>query len=120
MGIEVAGEGFTATGLMVTARNFLDVYRYQGWGGTDALPLFQQGQQFTPAAIELKQVRAARGVHGLPCTRGWGSQGWCAAWHLIQHLPCHRFITVCTPPSLSSHPRGRAPRSRPLASPSVT
>jgi DNA topoisomerase-3 len=71
VGIDVAGEGFTATGLMVTQRNFLDVYRYQGWGGTDALPLFQRGQQFTPAAIELKQVpkRGAGGVHAPPWKR---------------------------------------------------
>ncbi len=32
------------------------VYRYQSWGGQDALPVFQRGQTFQPAAIELKQV----------------------------------------------------------------
>ncbi|KAI3430642.1 hypothetical protein D9Q98_005235 [Chlorella vulgaris] len=53
--VDVAGEGFTATGLMVTQRNFLDVYRYQSWGGQDALPLFTQGQTFMPAAVDLKQ-----------------------------------------------------------------
>ncbi|KAI7839931.1 hypothetical protein COHA_006325 [Chlorella ohadii] len=53
--IDIAGEGFTATGLMVTERNFLEVYRYQSWGGQDALPVFQQGQTFMPAAIDLKQ-----------------------------------------------------------------
>lgn len=53
---DIAGEGFTATGLMVTQRNFLDVYRYQSWGGQDALPVFQRGQAFQPAAIDLKQV----------------------------------------------------------------
>lgn len=45
-------------------RNFLEVYRYQSWGGQDALPVFQQGQTFMPAAIDLKQAS----VHGCP----WG------------------------------------------------
>ena len=57
--IDLGGEGFTATGLMVTERNFLDIYRYQSWGGQDQLPLFTQGQTFTPAAVELKQVGKA-------------------------------------------------------------
>ena len=61
MSIDVAGEGFTATGLMVTSRNFLDVYRYQSWGGQDQLPLFERGQQFTPAAVDLKQVGGTEG-----------------------------------------------------------
>ena len=59
MTIDLGGEGFTATGLMVTERNFLDIYRYQSWGGQDQLPLFTQGQTFTPAAVELKQVGKA-------------------------------------------------------------
>lgn len=51
--IEVAGEGFSATGLMVTARNWLDVYPYTNWGGEGTLPLFQQGQTFQPQEIKL-------------------------------------------------------------------
>jgi DNA topoisomerase-3 len=51
--IEIAGEGFSATGLMVTARNWLDVYPYTNWGGEGALPLFQQGQTFQPQEIKL-------------------------------------------------------------------
>ena len=29
--IEVAGEGFSAQGLMITARNYLDVFPYDKW-----------------------------------------------------------------------------------------
>ncbi|PSC67305.1 DNA topoisomerase 3-alpha [Micractinium conductrix] len=53
--IDIAGEGFTATGLMVTQRNFLDIYRYQSWGGQGELPLFEHGQRFQPAQILLKE-----------------------------------------------------------------
>ena len=54
--VEVAGEGFIATGLMVTARNWLDVYPYANWGGQEALPVFTQGQQFMPASIDLREA----------------------------------------------------------------
>ena len=82
MTVDLAGEGFTATGLMVTERNFLDIYRYQSWGGQDQLPLFTQGQTFTPAAVELKQVGEAAAVQPpLGCSRGgqrlggWAQRG---------------------------------------------
>lgn len=41
---------------MVSERNWLDVYPYTGWGGNAHLPVFQVGQVFQPAAIELKDV----------------------------------------------------------------
>ncbi|GAB4819974.1 hypothetical protein N2152v2_007020 [Parachlorella kessleri] len=53
--IDVGGEGFTATGLMVTERNFLDVYPYERWGSNANLPVFREGQQFQPASIQLKE-----------------------------------------------------------------
>lgn len=52
--IEVGGEEFYATGLMVTARNWLDVYPWTNWGGAEALPVFTQGQTFHPAEIRLQ------------------------------------------------------------------
>lgn len=121
MVIDVGGEGFTATGLMVTDRNWLEVcavhmavglvcawvdggmrggrdagtgvaavaaagdlhannptpptpprqvYRYTSWGGQGELPVFQQGQQFVPAAVDLKQVGGVRG--GRAGSRCWG------------------------------------------------
>jgi DNA topoisomerase-3 len=54
--IMIAEEGFTTTGLMVTERNWLDVYPYASWGGNANLPVFQQGQQFIPQDILLRQV----------------------------------------------------------------
>ena len=57
MAITIAEEGFTTTGLMVTERNWLDVYPYANWGGNANLPVFQQGQQFIPQEILLRQVR---------------------------------------------------------------
>ncbi len=80
--IDLGGEGFTATGLMVTQRNFLDVYRYQSWGGQDQLPVFTQGQQFVPAAVDLRQV-------------GWRQPGRQLAldqrvlWLSAPRIPCH-------------------------------
>ncbi|KAK9812774.1 hypothetical protein WJX72_003468 [[Myrmecia] bisecta] len=53
--IDVAGEGFSTTGLMVTERNWLDVYPYTNWGGNDNLPVLQQGQQFMPTELMLKE-----------------------------------------------------------------
>ena len=55
--ITIAEEGFSTTGLMVTERNWLDVYPYANWGGNANLPVFQQGQQFIPQEIMLRQVR---------------------------------------------------------------
>ena len=55
--IRIAEEGFSTTGLMVTERNWLDVYPYANWGGNANLPVFQQGQQLIPQEIMLRQVR---------------------------------------------------------------
>ncbi|KFM25533.1 DNA topoisomerase 3-alpha [Auxenochlorella protothecoides] len=53
--IDIAGEGFCASGLVVTARNFLDVYPYQKWGTPhETLPQYVEGQTFEPASIDLK------------------------------------------------------------------
>ncbi|KAL6766703.1 hypothetical protein ACKKBG_A37025 [Auxenochlorella protothecoides x Auxenochlorella symbiontica] len=53
--IDIAGEGFCASGLVVTARNFLDVYPYQKWGTPhETLPHYVEGQTFEPASIDLK------------------------------------------------------------------
>ncbi|KAL3158229.1 hypothetical protein ABBQ38_010482 [Trebouxia sp. C0009 RCD-2024] len=55
--IQVAGEGFSTTGLMVTERNWLEVYPYTKWGGTDSLPHLQEGQTFMPSHLMLKEGR---------------------------------------------------------------
>ncbi|KAL3140647.1 hypothetical protein ABBQ32_005213 [Trebouxia sp. C0010 RCD-2024] len=55
--IQVAGEGFSTTGLMVTERNWLEVYPYTKWGGNDSLPHLQEGQTFMPSHLMLKEGR---------------------------------------------------------------
>ncbi|GAA5844939.1 hypothetical protein JCM3766R1_000338 [Sporobolomyces carnicolor] len=52
--IEIAGEHFSAKGLVVRERNYLDVYIYDKWHG-NYLPDFQVGEQFEPDELELKQ-----------------------------------------------------------------
>lgn len=56
----LGGERFTATGLMVTDRNWLEVYPYQRWGSAEMLPLFTEGQAFAPASVDLQPVRGRR------------------------------------------------------------
>jgi DNA topoisomerase III len=51
---QIAQEEFTATGLMVTERNWLAVFRYQTWGGTEVPPL-RPGDVFTPDELVLRQ-----------------------------------------------------------------
>ncbi|DBB17906.1 hypothetical protein WJX82_005956 [Trebouxia sp. C0006] len=53
----VAGEGFSITGLMVTERNWLEVYPYTKWGGNESLPHLQEGQTFIPSQLMLKEGR---------------------------------------------------------------
>ncbi|CAM9520656.1 unnamed protein product, partial [Discosporangium mesarthrocarpum] len=51
------GEEFTATGLMVTERNWLDVYEpYERWTGRN-IPSFFQGQEFVPSVLEMHEGR---------------------------------------------------------------
>eukprot|EP00271_Cylindrocystis_brebissonii_P001575 TRINITY_DN11845_c0_g3_i2.p1 TRINITY_DN11845_c0_g3~~TRINITY_DN11845_c0_g3_i2.p1 ORF type:complete len:600 (-),score=87.47 TRINITY_DN11845_c0_g3_i2:707-2506(-) len=52
--IDIAGESFKARGLMITARNYLEIYRYDSWGAS-TLPVFQPGQQFIPTELTLRQ-----------------------------------------------------------------
>ncbi|GAA5913674.1 DNA topoisomerase 3 [Sporobolomyces salmoneus] len=52
--IEIAGEHFSAKGLIVRERNYLDVYIYDKWTG-NYLPDFQIGEQFESDELELKE-----------------------------------------------------------------
>ncbi|RKP36084.1 DNA topoisomerase [Dimargaris cristalligena] len=50
--IRIDQEEFHCKGLMVLAKNYLEVYPYEKW--TDmTMPVYQQGESFTPTAIEL-------------------------------------------------------------------
>lgn len=50
--IDIAQEKFSASGLMIIARNYLDVYPYDKWNAK-VIPVYEQGSQFQPSAIEM-------------------------------------------------------------------
>ncbi|KAJ8251809.1 hypothetical protein GJAV_G00225660 [Gymnothorax javanicus] len=52
--ISIADEKFVAHGLMIIARNYLEVYPYDKWSAK-VIPTFQQGTQFMPTAIEMTE-----------------------------------------------------------------
>ncbi|VDC07578.1 unnamed protein product [Peniophora sp. CBMAI 1063] len=51
--VEYGGEEFTASGLVVLERNYLDVYIYDKWEGK-RVPEFREGETFVPTVCELK------------------------------------------------------------------
>ncbi|KAF5745103.1 DNA topoisomerase 3-alpha isoform X1 [Tripterygium wilfordii] len=50
--IDIAGELFSASGRVILARNYLDVYRFESWGGS-MIPTYEFGQQFIPTTLTL-------------------------------------------------------------------
>ncbi|XP_019744278.1 DNA topoisomerase 3-alpha [Hippocampus comes] len=50
--IDIAQEKFSTSGLMIVARNYLDVYPYDRWSAK-VIPVYEQGSQFQPSAIEM-------------------------------------------------------------------
>ncbi|OAV97443.1 hypothetical protein PTTG_11658 [Puccinia triticina 1-1 BBBD Race 1] len=57
--IDIADEEFTATGLVILERNYLEVYVYDKWSGM-LLPDFQIGEKFMPTTCELKEGTTSR------------------------------------------------------------
>ncbi|XP_041978680.1 DNA topoisomerase 3-alpha [Aricia agestis] len=49
---DIAGEGFSASGLMITERNYLDVYPYDRWSAKE-IHVYETGQSFEPTSIDL-------------------------------------------------------------------
>ena len=54
----VGGESFTASGTMVTERNYLDIYRYDKWTG-NTIPVFLPGRSYV---LDLFAVRSGQTV----------------------------------------------------------
>lgn len=50
--IDIAGELFSASGRVIVSRNYLDVYRFESWGGS-VIPNYVFGQQFVPTSLML-------------------------------------------------------------------
>jgi len=52
--IGINGEQFTTSGLMITERNYLEVYKYDRWSDKE-VPVYEEGAAFVPDSIELKE-----------------------------------------------------------------
>ncbi|KAM9695205.1 DNA topoisomerase 3-alpha isoform 2-T2 [Trichechus inunguis] len=50
--IDIAQERFLANGLMVLARNYLDVYPYDHWSDK-TIPIYERGSCFQPSTVEM-------------------------------------------------------------------
>lgn len=50
--MEILDEKFTASGLMVEERNYLDIYKYEKWNAS-AIPVYQQGDTFEPSTLTM-------------------------------------------------------------------
>ncbi|KAM5263620.1 DNA topoisomerase 3-alpha isoform 2-T2 [Ctenodactylus gundi] len=50
--IDIAQERFVAHGLMILARNYLDVYPYDRWSDK-LLPVYEEGSRFQPSTVEM-------------------------------------------------------------------
>ncbi|XP_012081967.1 DNA topoisomerase 3-alpha isoform X2 [Jatropha curcas] len=50
--IDIAGEQFSASGRVILAKNYLDVYRFESWGGS-MIPTYLHGEQFIPTTLTL-------------------------------------------------------------------
>ncbi|KAF0852953.1 mitochondrial DNA topoisomerase III [Andalucia godoyi] len=51
-------ETFSASGLIIEQRNFLEVYIYESWSNR-VMPAFEQGQRFTPTNLLMTEGRTA-------------------------------------------------------------
>lgn len=50
--IDIAQERFVAHGLVILARNYLDVYPYDRWSDK-TLPVYERGSRFQPSTVEM-------------------------------------------------------------------
>ncbi len=74
-------------GLMVTERNWLEVYPYASWGGNSNLPHFTEGQTFMPSSILLHEARC--GGHATHDPLKFPRASGAASCHCAQKLmPC--------------------------------
>ncbi|KAJ1797544.1 DNA topoisomerase 3-alpha, partial [Coemansia sp. RSA 2399] len=51
--VVVAGELFSAKGLMIVARNYLEIYPYDRWSES-TVPVYAQGDTFEPTTLEMR------------------------------------------------------------------
>ena len=58
--INYGGESFSAHGLKVLERNYLDVFVYEKWNSSAQLPDFTLGEQFEPTEAMINEGKTAR------------------------------------------------------------
>jgi DNA topoisomerase-3 len=58
--IEMGGERFSANGLTVLERNYLDVYPYERWESSAQLPAFRQGELVEPKRVDMTTDHTTR------------------------------------------------------------
>ncbi|SPO00529.1 related to DNA topoisomerase III [Cephalotrichum gorgonifer] len=58
--ISYGGEIFSAHGLIVLERNYLDVFVYEKWNSSPELPKFTVGEQFEPTEAMMNEGKTAR------------------------------------------------------------
>jgi DNA topoisomerase-3 len=51
--LDLSGERFSVTGLVVLERNYLNVYPYDKWTSSQPLPPFTQGEMVMPSSLEM-------------------------------------------------------------------
>ncbi|KAL1494433.1 hypothetical protein ABEB36_010032 [Hypothenemus hampei] len=52
--VDLAGEKFTAKGLIILEKNYLDVYIYEKWNAKE-INSYEQGQTFNPSTLEMAE-----------------------------------------------------------------
>lgn len=52
--VDLGGEHFVATGLVIFARNYLEVYIYDKWNGKE-IPGYQEGECFVPDSVKIAE-----------------------------------------------------------------
>jgi DNA topoisomerase III len=58
--LDLSGERFSVTGLVVLERNYLDVYPYDKWTSSQPLPVFVQGEMVMPSSLEMVEGKTSR------------------------------------------------------------
>jgi len=57
--LDLSGERFTTSGLVVLERNYLDVYPYDKWTSSQPLPVFVQGEMVEPSVLEMVEGKTS-------------------------------------------------------------
>lgn len=109
IGLLYGGESFTASGLQVLERNYLDVYPYDKWTSSQELPDFREGEVFEPTEARINEGQTTAPGYltepeliGLMDANGIGTDA-----TMAEHIN-----TIKTRAYVETRPRGRQPRAQ--------